>query len=201
MKFTEWNFDPRIQQGIADMGFEECTPVQAETFQLIMEGKDIQAQSQTGTGKTAAFMIGAFHLLLTDESLKGRKVLVVAPTRELADQIEKEALALGKHLDFTIGSFYGGVGIKKQEDLLRNGVDIVIGTPGRLLDFSKSKKLDFSEVGILVIDEADRMFDMGFYPDIRKILEKMGPKEERKSLLLQRHDVQSGRHLGLGVHA
>ncbi len=183
MKFTDLNLDERILRAISELGFEECTPVQEETFALIFAGRDVEAQSQTGTGKTAAFLISGFHLLLTDEKLRGKKMLVVAPTRELADQIEKDAKVIGKYLDFSIGSFYGGVGFNLQEKLLSEGVDILIGTPGRLLDFYSSKKLDFRDVGVLVIDEADRMFDMGFLPDIRKILKGMNPPAQRRTFL------------------
>lgn len=183
MKFTELPFSPALLQGISDMGFENCTPVQEETFKFILEGRDIQAQSQTGTGKTAAFLISMFHLMMTDEKYMGRKGLVVAPTRELADQIEKEAKAIGRHLGFRAAAFYGGVGYQQQEDLLKEGVDIYIGTPGRLLDFAGSKKINLMEVGILVIDEADRLFDMGFIPDLRQMLGMMVDPDQRRTML------------------
>ncbi len=183
MKFTELPLDPLLLQGIAEMGFEDCTPVQAETFKFIFEGRDIQAQSQTGTGKTAAFMISMFHMMLTDEKYRGRKGLVVAPTRELADQIEKEARAICKYLKFKVGAFYGGVGYQQQEDMIRDGIDVYIGTPGRLLDFAGSKKINLMEVGILVIDEADRLFDMGFIPDLRQMLGMMVDPDNRRTML------------------
>ena len=183
MKFTDFEFNEDILKGIADAGFTDCMPVQAETFQTINQNRDVFAQSQTGTGKTAAFLISIYQLLLEDKHFKGRKALIVVPTRELAVQIEKEATVLGKYLDFRVGSFYGGVGYNQQEEMLEKGVDILIGTPGRLIDFSKSGKIRFNEMGILVIDEADRLFDMGFLPDLRMMLKKMAPADERRTML------------------
>ncbi len=169
--------------GIRDAGFTECTEVQAEAFVHTLKGRDVAVQSQTGTGKTAAFLISIFQLLTTDPRYKDRRVLIVAPTRELAVQIETEAKLLGKHLPFRIGCIYGGVGYGAQEALLQDKVEIVVGTPGRLIDFNKSNKLDLREMGIAVIDEADRLFDMGFYPDIRYMMRKMVPSEERMTML------------------
>ncbi len=182
MKFIELNLERNLLKGIEDAGFVECTKVQEATFTHTLKGKDVCVQSQTGTGKTAAFLITIFHLLLAGE-VKKKKALIIAPTRELADQIEKEAKLLGRHLNFTIGSFYGGVGYVKQEKLVAQGVDIIIGTPGRLIDFNQSRKLDFRQIGILVIDEADRLFDMGFLPDIRKMLKKMPKYDQRMTML------------------
>ncbi len=183
MTFDEYDFHDKLKAGIKDLGFVDPTPVQAETFQLIAQGKDIEAQSQTGTGKTAAFLISGFQLMMTDPKFQGRRMLVIAPTRELADQIEKEASAIGKHLNFRIGSFYGGVGYGPQEKMISEGVDVIIGTPGRLLDFVGQGKLDFKDVGVLVIDEADRLFDMGFYPDLRQMLRTMSNPEDRRTML------------------
>jgi len=183
MTFDEYDFHDKLKAGIKDLGFVEPTPVQAETFQLIAQGKDIEAQSQTGTGKTAAFLISGFQLMMTDPKFQGRRMLVIAPTRELADQIEKEASAIGKYLNFRIGSFYGGVGYGPQEKMIAEGVDVIIGTPGRLLDFVGQGKLDFKDVGVLVIDEADRLFDMGFYPDLRQMLRTMSNPEDRRTML------------------
>lgn len=183
MKFSEFEFNENIQKGIETAGFKDCMPVQEQTFQTILSNKDVFAQSQTGTGKTAAFLISIFQILTEDKHFKGQKALIICPTRELVVQIEKEAKILGQHLDFRIGSFYGGVGYNEQERLLEEGCDILIGTPGRLIDFSKSGKIRFSEMGILVIDEADRLFDMGFLPDLRKILSKMPPTDARRTML------------------
>jgi len=183
MKFTEFDFNENIQKGIEEAGFVDCMPVQEQTFQTILRNKDVFAQSQTGTGKTAAFLIPIFQMLSEDKHFKGQKALIICPTRELVVQIENEAKLLGRHLDFRVGSFYGGVGYNEQEKLLEDGCDILIGTPGRLIDYSKSGKIRFSEMGILVIDEADRLFDMGFLPDLRKILSKMPPPDVRRTML------------------
>jgi len=183
MKFTEFDFNEKLAEGIAGAGFVDCTPVQEETFKFLFEGRDIYAQSQTGTGKTGAFVISAFHLMAEHDDFKGKKTLVIAPTRELAVQIETEAKLLGKETGFSIGSFYGGVGYNSQEKMLKDGCDLIIGTPGRLIDFGKSGKIDYSQFGICIIDEADRLFDMGFLPDLRNILKRMPGKEERRTML------------------
>lgn len=183
MKFTEFDLDSRILQGIEKAGFTKCTDVQAETLKNTLGGRDILVQSQTGTGKTAAFVITMYHLKLTREDLKDKKILILAPTRELVLQIEKETKLLGSFLNYKIGSFYGGVGYNQQEGMLHEGVDILIGTPGRLIDFAGSGKIKFSEIGILIIDEADRMFDMGFYPDIKRMVRRMPSPANRVSLL------------------
>lgn len=183
MKFNEFSLDARIIKGIDDAGFVNCTEVQAESLKYTLEGRDILVQSQTGTGKTAAFMIPLYHLLLTNEKMKNKKALILAPTRELVIQIEKEGKMLGKHLDIKIQSFYGGVGYNQQENAMKEGVDIYVGTPGRLIDFANSGKIKFGEFGILVIDEADRMFDMGFFPDIKRMMKRMAAPSERISML------------------
>jgi len=183
MKFTEFNLDEKILKGIEKAGFVDCTDVQAESLKYTLEGRDILVQSQTGTGKTAAFMIPLYHLLLTNEKMKNKKVLILAPTRELVIQIEKEGKLLGTFLDIKIQSFYGGVGYNQQETAMKEGVDIYVGTPGRLMDFASSGKIKFGEFGILVIDEADRMFDMGFFPDIKRMMKRMVAPSERISML------------------
>ncbi len=183
MKFTDLNLDVRILKGISDMGFTRFLEVQEETIPHVLEMKDVLVQSQTGTGKTAAFLIPVFQIMLNTQSEKRKKAMVIAPTRELAVQIEKEALLIGKYLDFKIGCFFGGVSYTKQENLLEKGVDIIIGTPGRLIDFGEQGKLKFKEIEILIIDEADRLFDMGFMPDIRRMLRQMPPREKRLTML------------------
>jgi len=183
MKFIELGLDERLLKGIELAGFKDCTEVQEETFKHSLKGKDVLVQSQTGTGKTAAFLITIFQMLLTRDDFKNRKALILAPTRELVLQIEKESKILGTFTDLKTASFFGGIGYDKQEEALREGVDIVIATPGRLLDFSQSGKILFSDFSILVIDEADRMFDMGFYPDIKMILRKLPPSSRRLSML------------------
>lgn len=183
MEFSKYELDEKILKGIEKAGFTATTPVQAETLKHSLKGKDVLVQSQTGTGKTAAFLISLFQLMTTREDLKGKKALILAPTRELALQIEKEAKLLGQFLDIKIGCFYGGVGYNQQDRLLKEGVDIMIGTPGRLMDYGNSGKILFRDFGFLIIDEADRMFDMGFLPDLRRIMKKMIPSSQRVSML------------------
>ena len=183
MKFTELNLDERLMRAIRDLGFTDCTDVQAETFIHTLRIRDVAVQSQTGTGKTAAFLISIFQLWLTEERFKNTKALVVAPTRELAVQIERDARGIAKYLPFKTACFYGGVGYGAQEKAIADGVDLIIGTPGRLLDYSQSGRIDFKDLGILVIDEADRLFDMGFYPDIRKIMRRAPSREKRVTML------------------
>ncbi len=183
MKFTDFQFSEEVLDGIRDAGFVECTPVQDRVFAAALENRrDVSVRSQTGTGKTAAFLLTIFELMNRERD-KGHKALIVAPTRELAVQIDEEAKLLGKHLPFNVASFYGGVGYGLQEKNLKEGVDIIIGTPGRLLDFGRSKKIDFSGVDMVVIDEADRLFDMGFFPDLKKMLRKMVKPEKRQTML------------------
>ncbi|MDR1316010.1 MAG: DEAD/DEAH box helicase [Spirochaetales bacterium] len=184
MKFSDLNLDARLLRAVEEAGFVECFPVQEETFGRTLSGQDVTVQSQTGSGKTAAFLVTIFQQLCVGEKYRGRKALVIVPTRELATQIEVDARALGKYLPYRIGSFFGGIGYGAQEALLREGVDLIIGTPGRLIDFSHQKKINLQDVGILVIDEADRLFDMGFLPDLRKLLRRMPAAQERLTMLL-----------------
>ncbi len=183
MNFNELQLDHNLLRGIAATGFEQMLPVQQQTLPLALAGKDVTVQSQTGSGKTAAFLVAIFQQFLEKGNLKKEKALVIVPTRELAVQIDAEAGLLGRHLPFVTGSFYGGVGYVPQETLLRKGVDIVVATPGRLLDFSRSGKLNLARFDLLVIDEADRLFDMGFLPDIRRILQGMKPRDRRQTML------------------
>lgn len=183
MKFTELKLDENLLKGIKDAGFSTLMAVQEETFVYTLEGKDVTVQSQTGTGKTAVFLITIFQHFIEKNTKKNKKALIITPTRELAAQIDKDAKKLGRHLKFTIGCFYGGVGYGLQEKLLENDVDIIIGTPGRLLDFNFKGKLDFKKIGYLVIDEADRMFDMGFAPDIKRILRNSVSHTKRQTML------------------
>src|SRR6056297_1717198 len=195
MKFEEFNLDQNLLKGITEAGYSECLPVQVETLTHTLKGKEVAVQSQTGTGKTAAFLISIFQDFITDENIKTRRAMIIVPTRELAVQIEDEAKLLAKHIDVSIGSFYGGVGYVQQEKMLRNGVNIIIGTPGRIIDFNESGKLDFKILDTLVIDEADRLFDMGFYPDISKIVKRMGKKEDRRIMLFSATLSDRVRHL------
>jgi len=184
-EFKSYSFSKELLAGIEKAGYKLCTNVQEKTFEYSLNGTDVTVMSQTGTGKTAAFLITVFNGMFDEKQNKksNSRALILAPTRELAIQIEKEAKSLGKYLDLIIGSFYGGVGYNSQEILLKKKVDIVIGTPGRVLDFINSKKLILKDFGFLVIDEADRLFDMGFYPDIQRIIRKMPSEEKRQTMM------------------
>lgn len=182
MKFTELNLHPCVMQGIEKAGFTECTPVQEATLEKTLAGMDVYVQSQTGTGKTAAFLITIFHRFLTG-AYRYKKALVLTPTRELAVQVEKDAELLDEFCGFKIGCFYGGVGYATQDKLLSGDLNLYIGTPGRLIDYQKSGKIDFLKFEILVIDEADRMFDMGFIPDIRYMIKRMPLPSRRLTML------------------
>lgn len=182
MKFTELNLHDDLMKGIEEAGFIECMPVQEATYIHAFQGKDVSVQSQTGTGKSAAFLVSILQEFMQEPERK-QKALIVAPTRELAVQIEKEAHLLGKYLPVKIGVFYGGVGYNTQEKLLKDGVDIIIGTPGRLIDFTMSGKLSLRDLSVFVIDEADRLFDMGFLPDIKKLFRKMPDQSQRQTML------------------
>lgn len=181
MRFHDFQLHPDVQKGIDEAGFTECTEVQAKTLPHSLKGADVTVQSQTGTGKTAAFLIPIFEHLLKPQ-YAGAKALILAPTRELAVQIETEAQLLGTYLRFTTACFYGGVGYAQQEAAVKRGAQILIATPGRLLDFVDSGKLGFQDVRFVVIDEADRLFDMGFYPDIQKVFRRL-PSRERITML------------------
>src|SRR4030066_1756107 len=183
MYFNELNLHPNLLRGITERGYTEMTAVQSQTLSQTLLGKDAAVQSQTGTGKTAAFLVTIFERLLGKGIPQRKKALIIVPTRELAVQIEGEARLLSRHLDFTVGCFFGGVGYPGQLALLKKGVDIVIGTPGRLLDLSERGHLRLREGGWLVIDEADRLFDMGFLPDIKRLLAGMVPPSARQSML------------------
>jgi ATP-dependent RNA helicase RhlB len=183
MEFKELDLHPDLRRGLEDAGYVTCMPVQEKVFPHAFVGKDIYAQSQTGTGKTAAFLISIFQRIMTVNEARSRKVLILAPTRELAAQIEGEAEKLGKYLDIKCGAFYGGVSYGPQVDMLRNNVQVIIGTPGRVQDLVTQGKMLLRDVGFLVIDEADRMFDMGFIDDIRKLLRYLPKAEDRQTFL------------------
>jgi ATP-dependent RNA helicase RhlB len=177
-----------VQRGIDDAGFIECTPIQAQTLPLALEGHDIAGQAQTGTGKTAAFLIATFtQLLRAEPRYKGEgccpRAVILAPTRELAMQIYEEALLLGKYVDLKCHVVFGGVDYEKQRKAFEDGVDILIGTPGRLIDYFKQHVFTMKDTEIFICDEADRMFDMGFIDDLRFIVRKMPKAAERHSYL------------------
>lgn len=183
MNYSELNLDAGLQKGIDEAGYVKCTPVQEQVLKVSLDGSDLYVQSQTGTGKTAAFLVTIMQQLLSEGKALGKNALVMVPTRELAVQVEEEAAKLGKHTNLVAASFYGGVGYEAQIDELRKGVDIIIGTPGRIIDLHESGKMDLSKICYLAIDEADRMFDMGFYPDLRKILKFLPESSGRQTML------------------
>ncbi|HSE91699.1 MAG TPA: DEAD/DEAH box helicase, partial [Methylomirabilota bacterium] len=188
MDFESLNLPDPVMQGIRAAGFVTATPIQEATLPLALRGKDVAGQSQTGTGKTAAFLISAFTRFLREPERPGRppnapRMLVIAPTRELVVQIESDARQLGRYTPFGIRAVYGGIDYGKQRDSLREGCDFLVGTPGRLIDYLKQHVWSPRRVEVLVIDEADRMFDMGFIADLRFILRRLPPPEQRQSFL------------------
>ena len=183
MKFTELQLHESLLKGIDSAGYVECTPVQEQVLQAALDGADLYVQSQTGTGKTAAFLISIIQQMLARGEVAGKKALVMVPTRELAVQVEEEAKTLISGTSLKTGSFYGGVGYNKQTVMLKGNIDIIIGTPGRVIDLQESGTMDLSQVAFLVVDEADRMFDMGFYPDLRKLIKVLPKTQERQTML------------------
>ncbi|MCK5680356.1 DEAD/DEAH box helicase [bacterium] len=193
-RFSQLDIPIEILEGIDQAGYEFCTPVQNEVLPRALKGEDIAAQSQTGTGKTATFLITLLAHLVKNRPEKQTsqtgsdtakpRALILAPTRELVVQIEKEASALSRPAGINFQAIYGGVDYEKQRSaLLRQKTDVVVATPGRLIDYMKQKVLSLKEIEVLIIDEADRMFDMGFIPDVRWLLHRSSPAEKRQSLL------------------
>lgn len=187
-RFDSFDLSREILQGIDDAGFSYCTPIQAKTLPLVLAGKDCAGQAQTGTGKTAAFLLALFNRLLQDPAHDTRKktqprALVLAPTRELAIQIHKDALQLGNHTGIKLGLVYGGTGYESQREMLEDGIDVLIGTPGRIIDYLRQGIFDLKAIQVMVLDEADRMFDLGFIKDIRFLFRRMPPPNERLNML------------------
>ena len=187
MAFDSLPLRPEIAAGIKLAGFTHCTPIQALTLPPALEGKDIAGQAQTGTGKTAAFLLVIFQQLLNRQAPGGDRrhprSLVVAPTRELALQIHKDAQVLGAETGLKLGLAYGGVDYDKQRRQIQAGVDVLIGTPGRLIDYFKQHVYHLRHIQVAVLDEADRMFDLGFIKDIRFLLRRMPRAEERQGMM------------------
>jgi ATP-dependent RNA helicase RhlB len=185
IRFSNLELSDSILNGLNDAGFNHCTPIQYKALPLSLRGKDIAGQAQTGTGKTAAFLLAVFQHLINDESesIKNPRAIILAPTRELAIQIHKDALQLGKHLDLKLALIYGGTDYQKQLDTLKSNVDIIIGTPGRIIDFYRQNTFTLDNVQVTVMDEADRMFDLGFIKDIRYLLHRMPSPEKRLNML------------------
>ncbi len=226
-RFSNLELSDRILCGLQEAGFKQCTPIQDKALPLSLRGKDIAGQAQTGTGKTAAFLLATFQCLLNDDwqepvddldeddgivgwgqlaqmtdgelsvapidvdisvapdtpKSKHPRAIIIAPTRELAIQIHKDALQLGKYLDFKFALVYGGTDYQKQLEKIKSDVDIIIGTPGRIIDFYKQKAFSLSNIQVTVMDEADRMFDLGFIKDIRYLLRQMPKPELRLNML------------------
>ncbi len=185
---TSLDLEPSLLKGVAQAGFQFCTPIQAQALPLVLAGRDVEGQAQTGTGKTAAFLLGAMNWLLRHEPPGARernqpRVVILAPTRELAVQIYEDARVLGQFTTFRIGVVYGGTGYDSQREMLRDGIDILIGTPGRMIDYFKQRIFNLKAIQVAIIDEADRMFDLGFIRDIRYLLRRMPPPEKRLNLL------------------
>ena len=187
-RFKDFDIDDSLIKGLDEAGFEFCTPIQAQSIPIALTGKDIAGEAQTGTGKTAAFMVACMNHLITKPSHDKRqknqpRSLILAPTRELAIQIHKDAALIGKYTGLTFGLAYGGTDYDKQRQILEVGVDILIGTPGRIIDFFKQKVFNLKACEVLVLDEADRMFDLGFIDDIRYLIRRCPDPDKRLSLL------------------
>ncbi len=190
LRFDTLELQDSIRAGIADAGFDCATPIQADTLPIALAGRDVAGQAQTGTGKTAAFLIAAFQYVLTrsaDEMAGDRqrqpKIFILAPTRELAIQIAKDAEQLGKHTGLKIALAYGGTGYEQQRRTIEAGIDILIGTPGRIIDYFKQGVFKLDQVQVAILDEADRMFDLGFIKDIRYLLRKLPDPGKRLNML------------------
>ena len=207
-RFCTLELSDPILRGLKDAGFNHCTPIQHKALPLSLRGMDVAGQAQTGTGKTAAFLLATFQYLLNDDEIDddleidlndseerpvkivvhlkhiiNPRAIILAPTRELAIQIHKDALQLGKHLNLKLALIYGGTDYQKQLDSLKANVDIIIGTPGRIIDFYRQNTFSLDNVKVTVMDEADRMFDLGFIKDIRFLLRRMPPPDQRLNML------------------
>ena len=187
-RFDQLDLPDSLQRAIDESGFSHCTDIQALTLPVVLEGHDVAGQAQTGTGKTAAFLLATFAHLDRQPAAESRKptqprALIVAPTRELAIQIHKDAMQLGPHTGLVLGLVYGGTGYDTQRKMLEEGVDVLIGTPGRLIDYFKQGLYNLKALQVAILDEADRMFDLGFIADIRYLFRRMPPPAERLNML------------------
>ena len=188
LRFDALGLHPDVMRGVETAGFARCTPIQAQTLPPALLRRDVAGQAQTGTGKTAAFLVALYQNLLTSQTEERRpanaiRALVVAPTRELAAQIHKDAEVLGQYTGLRQAVVFGGVDYEKQRTQLANGVDVLIGTPGRIIDYFKQHVFDMRHAQVVVLDEADRMFDLGFIADIRFLLRRLPPPDKRQSML------------------
>lgn len=182
MSFSNFGLDARLQKSVAALGFEQATPIQEATIPVALTGQDILGSAETGTGKTAAYLVPVIQKMLAQNTpMHSLRVLVLVPTRELALQVAEQAEALTKHTDLRVAAIYGGVGMVNQEQALKRRTDIVIATPGRLQDHMNRGYASFKDLQVLVLDEADRMLDVGFLPAIRRIVQAL-PRERQTML-------------------
>jgi len=182
MSFSSFNLDPRLEQGVRALGFIQPTPIQSATIPAALTGQDILGSAETGTGKTAAYLLPIMQRLLAAPGrARGVRALILVPTRELALQVAEHAEQLSARTDLRVLAVYGGVPLGSQEKTLRQGAEIVIATPGRLLDHAARKNISFGALQVLVLDEADRMLDVGFLPDLRRIV-RLLPRERQTML-------------------
>ncbi|MGP2862990.1 ATP-dependent RNA helicase RhlB [Serratia bockelmannii] len=187
-KFSDFALHPLVLEALEKKGFHNCTPIQALALPLTLSARDVAGQAQTGTGKTLAFLASTFHYLLTHPAKQDRqtnqpRALIMAPTRELAVQIHSDAEALSQSTGLKLGLAYGGDGYDKQLKVLESGVDILIGTTGRLIDYTKQNYVDLGAMQVVVLDEADRMYDLGFIKDIRWLFRRMPTADQRLNML------------------
>lgn len=187
-RFHDFKLPAGLMHGIADLNFKYCTPIQQKSLPDVIDGKDIIGKASTGTGKSAVFLIGIFTRLIREQQQKRKngtpRALIIAPTRELVIQIAKDAREIAKYLPMRVAEAYGGTDYERQQrNLKSNPVDILVATPGRLLDFSRKRVVNLREAGIMVIDEADRMLDMGFIPDVRSIIHQIPNRDKRQTLM------------------
>jgi ATP-dependent RNA helicase RhlB len=184
-RFDEFDLPDAVLAGLKDAGFTYCTPIQAQTLPVSLAGRDVAGQAQTGTGKTAAFLVTVITRLLAASNQKSDlpSALIIAPTRELSRQIFEEAEVLCRHTELTLAQVVGGVDYQKQAQILKKGVDIVICTPGRVIDYYKQGIFKTDDIKVLVIDEADRLLDLGFAKDMQFLLRKLPSYTKRQSML------------------
>ena len=205
LRFDSLDLDDTLHAGILDAGFECATPIQADTLPIALGGKDVAGQAQTGTGKTAAFLVAGIQHVLNKAKEDGAgdkprqpRIFILAPTRELAIQIAKDAEELGKHTGLKIALAYGGTGYEQQRRTIESGIDILVGTPGRIIDYFKQGVYKLDQVQVAILDEADRMFDLGFIKDIRYLLRRLPDPDKRLNMLLR--DFRASRnHMAIVV--
>ena len=205
LTFSGFGLPDSVQRGLDDAGFQHCTMIQAQALPIALKGGDVAGQAQTGTGKTAAFLVVLFTKLLQQQAIEKPKpnqprAIVIAPTRELAIQIHKDAQQLGRHTPFNLALVYGGMDYLKQRSQFESGTDILIGTPGRIIDYYKQRLFNFKALQVMVLDEADRMFDLGFIKDIRYLLRRMPQTGKTPQHAVFGNTLLAGDGTGLRAH-